>query len=180
MLPSACPSKHMPKFFTELELQKQKGIQEHYGSLGYKLQAVDTLLWKLYHSLQWMQPLDLPLFFKISSLYMATSQTARPEFRCLKICSMFKKMRNDKYFDKLSLKPGHFCSTSCILIRPPSFNEFALGGGCEGNISAFARGWNPVMAVAEDGAKTWPASSLSWRTREGGPAVGRTGKIEIN
>lgn len=37
-----------------------------------------------------------------------------------------------------------------------------------------------MMAVAEDGAKTWPASSLSWRTREGGPALGRTGKIEIN
>lgn len=37
-----------------------------------------------------------------------------------------KRARNNKYFDRFSLKPGHFCSPSCILIGPPGFNECTL------------------------------------------------------
>lgn len=90
-------------------------------------------------------------------------------------------MRSDKYFDELSLKPGHCCSTSCTLIRPPSWNEYALGGGCEGRKSGFALGWNPVMADTAGSTQTLPAFSLSGRTsREGEPTPGRTHKIKVN
>lgn len=115
---------------------------------------------------------------------MTTSWTTGPEFTCLKICSMFKTMRNDKYFDKFSLKPGHFYSISCILIRPLGFYEFTLGGGCNGwqpNASGFARGWNPVMALVVANAKALSASGPRWRTREGrAPAPGTTRKIKVN
>lgn len=114
---------------------------------------------------------------------MTTSWTAGPEFRCLKICSTFKKMRNDKYFDELSLKPGHFCSASCILIRPLCSNEFAFGGGCQGRqpgASGFARGWNPKMTVVVGSAKALPAAGPGWRTREAEPAAGRTRRIKVN
>lgn len=93
-------------------------------------------------------------------------------------------MRNDKYFDEFALKPGHFCSISCILIRPLGFYESTLGGDCEGrqpSTSGFARGWNPVMVLVVANAKALSASGPRWRTREGrAPAPGTTHKIKVN
>lgn len=81
----------MLKFSTELEPQKWKGIREHYGSLGYKLQAVDILLWKLYHSLKLVQPSwPTPFLQNFISLYEHFLD-CWVRIQCPKICSMLKR-----------------------------------------------------------------------------------------